>query len=312
MKKEKFKYDVAFSFLAEDEKLAIEINDLLKSRLTTFLYSEKQKEIAGKDGEEVFHAVFGKESRIIVVLYRKNWGTKRWTRIEKTAIKSRAFDSDEGYNFVLFIPLDTPKKLPEWIPRTRIWIGLERWGIESAAGVIEARVQEAGGETHEESIQDHMARIERQRAFSEKREKFLFSQEGVDKADKEIRTLFSAVRENAESISFEVHEEDTKMWTRRILNVLSSGFRVVLDWKIARNNTLRDSKLIISVYRGSPPSRGQYKPEISREVFNFDIDVNEEPCWKSEHSGKDFSTRKLAEYCIELLIERIEKDLTQK
>ena len=34
-------------------------------------------------------------------------------------------------------PIDKSAKVPDWLPKNRIWIGLERWGIEGAAGVIE-------------------------------------------------------------------------------------------------------------------------------------------------------------------------------
>ena len=33
-----FKYEVAFSFLKEDEVLALKINDLLQDRFSTFIY----------------------------------------------------------------------------------------------------------------------------------------------------------------------------------------------------------------------------------------------------------------------------------
>ncbi len=66
-----FKYEVAFSFLTEDEDLVNQINDLLKGRLSTFVYSERQAEIAGTDGEKTFNRVFGSDARIVVVLYRE-------------------------------------------------------------------------------------------------------------------------------------------------------------------------------------------------------------------------------------------------
>jgi hypothetical protein len=47
MASDQYKYEVAFSFLAQDEALATGLNDLLQDRLATFLYSERQKEIAG-------------------------------------------------------------------------------------------------------------------------------------------------------------------------------------------------------------------------------------------------------------------------
>jgi hypothetical protein len=133
-----YKYDVAFSFLAKDEALATELNDLLADRLRTFLYSKKQGEIAGTDGEETFNDVFRQEARMVVVLYRSNWGQTPGTRIEETAIRNRAYN--EGYDFVKFVVLDESGSVPQWLPKTQIWIGLKRWGIPGAASVIEARV----------------------------------------------------------------------------------------------------------------------------------------------------------------------------
>ena len=41
-----FLYDVAFSFLAPDEAIAVQLNEELRDRMRTFLYSEQQKAIA--------------------------------------------------------------------------------------------------------------------------------------------------------------------------------------------------------------------------------------------------------------------------
>ena len=113
-----FEYDVAFSFLQRDEPLAMQLNDRLQDRVKTFIYTEQQKVVAGTDGEEVFHRVFGKEARIAAVLYRQGWGQSRWTRIEETAIRNRGHE--HGYTFALFIPLDEPPKVPEWLPARQV------------------------------------------------------------------------------------------------------------------------------------------------------------------------------------------------
>ena len=65
---EPFAYDVAFSFLAEDEGLANELNGLVRDRLATFLYSERQAILAGTDGESTFGEVFARQARTVVVL----------------------------------------------------------------------------------------------------------------------------------------------------------------------------------------------------------------------------------------------------
>ena len=79
--------------------------NLIKVRATTFIYSDRQTEIAGKDGEKEFNEVFGSQARLVVVLFREKWGQTSWTQIEETAIRNRAFN--ETYDFALFIPLFT-------------------------------------------------------------------------------------------------------------------------------------------------------------------------------------------------------------
>jgi hypothetical protein len=74
-----FKYD-----------LATQLNDHLRDRYRTFLYSRAQEQLVGTDGERTFNAVFEKEARIVAVLLRPEWGHTPWTRIEETAIRNRA------------------------------------------------------------------------------------------------------------------------------------------------------------------------------------------------------------------------------
>ena len=87
-----YKCDVALSFLAEDEPLALRLNDLLKDRLSTFLYSERQLEIAGTDGEITMNTVYSKAALLVVVLYWDGWGESPWTRIESAAIRNPAYE----------------------------------------------------------------------------------------------------------------------------------------------------------------------------------------------------------------------------
>ena len=153
-----FQYDVAFSFLSQDEALAVDLNERLKDRLTTCIYTyrERQEASAGRDGDEAFSLAVGKHARTVVVLYRAGWGERGSTSVEATAIRNRAFEF--GYDFTTFIPLDNPSTVPQWLPRSRIWVGLARWGVDHAATVIESRVQEAGGTPKELTAADIAAR----------------------------------------------------------------------------------------------------------------------------------------------------------
>ena len=73
-----FKYEVAFSFLQDDEQLALEIADRIRDRVSigVFVYSERQDELVGTDGVDSFSTIFAEEARIVVILYREG-GAKR-------------------------------------------------------------------------------------------------------------------------------------------------------------------------------------------------------------------------------------------
>ena len=96
---ETFKYDIAISFLSQDEDRASEIHRLLEERLRVFIYTREQEQIAGRDGEKVLADVFGQDSRVVVVLHRAEWGSTPFTRVEETAIRNRAYE--DGYDFVV-------------------------------------------------------------------------------------------------------------------------------------------------------------------------------------------------------------------
>lgn len=210
----KFTKDVAFSFLNQDENLALELFSLLKDTLKCFIYTEEQKKLAGTNGENTFNQVFSTEARVVVILYRDNWGKSNWTRIEETAIRNRGHD--EGYDFALLIPLDENPNPPKWFPKNRLWIGLERWGIECAASVIEARVQEQGGESRILSLADKIAKIESNNAKRIKMLEFLHSGESVQAERIELEKLVSLFKIEVQKIkeeapAFHLHIEENKL-----------------------------------------------------------------------------------------------------
>lgn len=131
-----FKYDVAFSFLDQDESIARELAGLL-APLSTFVFSEEQLAVAATNGVDTFTAVFRNGARIVVVLFRDGWSKTKWTRIEEEAIKSRFLE--DGGEFVILVKLDEAAA-PTWFPNTRIWVDWKRFGAVGAASVIKERV----------------------------------------------------------------------------------------------------------------------------------------------------------------------------
>jgi TIR domain-containing protein len=134
-------YDVAISFLSEDQTTAAAIYGKLSEGLKVFFYPRNQEELAGTDGLESMRKPFF-DSRVMVVLYREKWGKTPWTRVEETAIKEACFKS--GWERLFFISLDQSDILPGWLPPYLVRFYAD-FGLEQAVGAIKARVQDQGG-----------------------------------------------------------------------------------------------------------------------------------------------------------------------
>lgn len=306
----KYKYDVAFSLLADDEEIATSINELIKDGLTTFIYSERQQELAGTDGEKTFNLVFGSEARIVFVLYRKGWGETSWTRIEETAIRNRGYN--EGYDFVIFAPLEKNPELPKWLPKNRIWIGLDRWGIEGAASVIEARVQEAGGSPKEETIKDRVNRLRNEIDAEKDRKQFLDSPEGVKFANDEVNKLFGFLEQAIKNTSGSKSSVSLTISVGgRECAINGEGFSARFKWQLLYSNVLSDSVLYLDLFDGYFSIKGDSflfeKPKrIKNLEFQFDITKSKAPIWRERRNlTQAYSSENLSKLALTLLLDTI-------
>jgi len=304
-----FKYDIAFSLLAEDEFTAASLNDLLKDRLKTFFYPERQREVAGTDGEETFARVFQAESRGVVIFYRPKWGSTRWTRVEQTAIRNRGIE--ETYEFALLVPMERPVSPPRWFPKQNIWFNLDRLGIAGAAAVIEQRVRDLGGSPKPETIEDSAERVRREIQFRRERESYLESGKALADAVTEVRGMFDFVKglatklkDPASNLVFEVTED------YHTLDVLSWGFILRIAWYNGASNMLHNSGLALRIlelnrdhfYDRVPPTRHEER------LFDFDINQLREPGWTERNgSSRFFTSTFLAETMFKRFLEYIRK-----
>jgi len=252
-----YKYDVALSFLAQDEPLATQIANILEERHRVFLYSRKQEQLAGTDGEKTFNQVFSEQARVVVVLYRHGWGESPWTRIEETAIKNRAFD--EGYDFALFVPTDDKPTVPKYVPKTRLWIGLARFGINGAASVIDARVQELGGEPRVLTLEERAARAQQAADFKKFREGYFRSQEGIQAANASFGRIVEVIEQRVEAL----HAAAPGLALQakrfgRVLVVLGTGPALRLEWCPQYANSFDGAYLDATIWEGHPPVPGAF------------------------------------------------------
>lgn len=190
-------YDVAVSFLRQDEPLALEIYSSLVESLTVFVYSKKQEELAGTDGLESFREIFRHKSRMVVVLYREGWGQSPWTRIEEAAIKDRFFE--EGWDWLLFVMLDDASRPPKWLPETEIRLSYTKYGPVQLLGAIKLRAQKVGAEIRTESALDRALRLEEASRVRTERDQLLMTN-GVAAAQSEFNQLGEHLKETVELI----------------------------------------------------------------------------------------------------------------
>lgn len=109
-----------------------------------FFYEDHQEELINKSGPEAFSKMFKEEARVIVILSRDEWSESYYTEIEKNAIIDRTSVKNQGYNFLIIIPME-PGQAPLWYPSTRIYLNPRSFTIEQLASFIEFKVTEEGG-----------------------------------------------------------------------------------------------------------------------------------------------------------------------
>lgn len=265
--------------------------------------------------------MFGKQSRLVVVLYRAGWGKTPWTRIEETAIRNRAYN--EGYSFVLFVPLEEKPSVPAWLPKTQLWIGFNRWGVDGIAPVVDARFQELGGTPHEESIEDRAVRLEKAVNFESLRQHHLKSEVGVKAADAAYELLVQSIIErvpslqtSAPSLGIEAKQVEYSL----VLLCTKRPARPALSvtWIRRYINTLENTRLETSLWLGHPPFphiiHYEEPQSISTLTFAPDILRSGEACWSIQEAQRNKSLLPVAaaEFIVSWWLEQAIKDQSAK
>jgi len=290
--KTEYRYEVGLSFLKQDETIAYDLNDYIQDRFSTFIYSKKQEELDGTDGEMEFNKVFYIECRVVVVLYRDGWGETPWTRIEETAIKNRAFD--KGWDFLLFVNLDSNSSLPTWIPKTYIWLDYQRFKTEGAIAVIDQKVKETGGTSRQETIAEAAERLKRSRKAEKERALFLKSQEAVTEANRELRRMMEKLKVLKTVIEDPETFLDLATSERTNLPLYEFGFE---GYYLCFNNSssfqqgIANGILKVTIYEKRCQEQADYREYIHKQaILSFDRDLILNNGWSDHKTGKGFLT----------------------
>ena len=159
-----FKYDLAISLCKEDVEFARKLVKAINPNITIFFYEHRQEELISKSGPEVFANIFKHDSRVVLILSRKEWGKSYYTGIERGAITDRTVH--DGFSFIMVIPM-IATEIPDWYPATHIYADPFRFTIEELAKFIEFKIANEGGEvrplTLEEQYEHLLDRIAQKR-----------------------------------------------------------------------------------------------------------------------------------------------------
>lgn len=189
-----YDYDVAISLCQQDIEFAQKLIHQINPSLKVFFYGTKQDQIIGQSGPEVFARTFKEKSRIVVVLSRDEWSESFYTDIERNAIIDRTSVKNEGYDFLMIIPM-VPNQVPTWYPSTRIYIDPRKFKHDEIAKFIEFKVAEKGGTVKPVSLED---RYEQLKSRIEEKRLVVFLQESeiaIDAARREIGCIKSVFNE---------------------------------------------------------------------------------------------------------------------
>ncbi len=190
------RYDVAISFVAADEPVAMELRKALDPPYSAFVYSKAQEQLAGRDGIEAFRTVFSEKATLVVILFRLPWGETPWTRVEKMAIEEFALAA--GWEHLMFVRLsDAP--VPKWVPKPHLYLDYNRYSMADLVGAVKARLLELGVEAAPVTPAQRAVSQARQAAFDEQTRNLL--NDSPNEYVAAMNALFEAIKVEAAAVA---------------------------------------------------------------------------------------------------------------
>lgn len=305
------KYDVAISLRWTDVEVARALYEVLRDRLEVFFADEKQEDFVGTDGEESFGHIFRDQARVVVVLYRPDWGSTPFTRAEESAIKQRAWSN--GYGFSIWVPMDNAKSIPPYLTPQYVWFDYEQYGVAGLASVIEERVRESGREVRPETAADRLKRIKRRIDLESERRTFEGSQEGVDyvaDAYRRLEAVLTAQLQGYESISPDIPFKLKREHDRYV--VTSWPYRCTFVLDRYASNSVRGASLIgyLAQHAGERDWQDQWR-DVAKFEFRPTLDDDGSPAW--EHKGGRYhSLESAVAYTLDDVAERVYKAVEER
>jgi hypothetical protein len=312
MNNSKFDFDIAISFLSQDETYANKIKTFF-SELNVFVYSDHQDKIVSKDSDEVFKNIFLYNSKIVVVLYRDGWGKSSNTYIEQEAIKDRIF-KNKGTEFLIMVNMTGKETMPPWVSERMIWFDYSRFKIEGLAATINNKYSDLSDTKRIESPRDIAKRKSEEFKFHLKRKAFIESKEGVQSATNEFRNLAELLKKDLEKINNDHINFNYKEEQGNQIIIRGNLLTLSISWNLIFTNTLESAdeyaSLNIQIMKRNMIIRENWNENsfynIYRCSYVYDLFYPDFKGWKEKNGNEFVSSQNIVDELLNKLLENID------
>jgi hypothetical protein len=308
--KRAFKYDVAISAADFDVLAVAELKRRLEQRLSKPVFTVPP----AKDGPRPTAAVAAlrkaieKESRVVVVLFQRLWGTTPSSEPESAAVKARI--GKVKHKDVLIVPLDT-SIVPSWLKGTVVRSSGGPTGTAVIDAIVEA-VGDEGGAPKRVTDATRAARIADEEQRARARASFLTSQRALTLINRELDSLSATVLRLCEApgtlpagIAPEVRRTPDRYtvqigpvglsfsWIRGRSNSIADGQLLVIEW----SGQLGDQHAVADARKAMPAFENVLQPHATSPED-----------WQWRRADLDlccYTTRDLAEQCVASVVRRL-------
>ena len=309
--KRAFKYDVAVSAADFDALAVAELKRLLEHRLSKAVFTvPRDKE--GPRTAAVTNSIktaFEKDSRVVVVLHHRLWGTTPSSETEVASVKARI--GKVKHKDVLVVPIDT-SPIPAWLKGTVL---RSVAGSPTGNGVIEAivtAVEANGGAAKRMTDALIAARVADEEQRARARTTFLTSQRALTLINRELDSLSATVLRLCETpgtLPAGVAAEMRRTPDRYTVQIGPVGLS--FSWIRGRSNSIADGQLLVIEWSGNlGEQHAPADPRNAMPAFEHVLQphATSPEDWQWRRTDLDlcrYTTRDLAEQCVASVVRRL-------
>jgi hypothetical protein len=290
-------WDAALSFLDSDRTHAEQIAGHFDESARVFVYSQHRGETTFTNGVERYSQIFGRDSRLVIVLYRPTWGTTGFTKIEKQAIDSRRVDEPQS-DFLIFVKMETCNR-PAWLPASYIYGHWSELGPKGVADAIRKRLGELGKQLPAESPANRARQMREQREWEQKRREFLHSYNGRQSFDQQAAKVFDALKASSGGIDAKFESDGRCAYLVRERGIYAS---------VCMTSQGSDRQLLAQVYRGEYWGLGVSPnwPVLKKVRLTFELEPSDRLGWRE--GDRFYTSAEAADVILGLVLDAADED----